>query len=472
MRFSILFISIFWGFVECFAQGERFVYATKTYISNGTFTITDLADITGFDPTNEIFAVANVDILIVGGGGGGGRGSSASGGGGGEVNVNNLDLNLGAQLVITIGDGGIGAQKPGNNSNNGQNGSNTIANLNSGFNSFTYVANGGLGGRGGSASNGGNSGNGNLGGAGNGSGQNLKGGGGGGSGGSGFGGTGSGASSTGGNGGNGVFNSIGGGYFGAGGGGNGRNGGIGGIGGGGNANPSGNGSDASSNSGSGGGAGNSPNTGGNGSNGIVVVQIAYRILPVVFSKFDVLYNSNLRSTKVSWSTAKEWENSHFEIERAVNSIKYWKSIGRVEGNGYSEIPISYNFNDTDLSAIVGNVFYRIKQVDLNGNYSFSNTKAIQIPIFEGSGEAWIIYPNPGTIGSETNIKLVRNELYNDEIIYLRLSNAFGQSYFESVSSPEELSFYVSNWMKSNTTGIYILDIQWGNHSQQIKLFRE
>jgi hypothetical protein len=464
----LLTISFFWSLDGAFAQYT--VTATKTYNSNGTFTITDLSDITGFDPTNEIFAVANVDILIVGGGGGGGRGSSAGGGGGGQVLLQTIDLNLGATLNITIGQGGAGARQLGNNSNNGQAGGNTGVNLISGATSINYSANGGQGGAG--NGNAGANGNGNAGGSANGNGQNAKGGGGGGADGPGTNGSGTGASSTGGNGGNGVNISITGGRYGAGGGGNSRNGGIGGLGGGGNANPSGQGGNALPDTGSGGGAGRAPSTGGNGSDGIVVVQIVYRILPVEFLFFNAIFKPNDRSASLEWETAKEWDNSHFEIERAVNIIKDWKTVGRVEGNGYSDEPISYRFNDTDLLAIGGNVFYRIKQVDFNGNYSFSKTKAIQIPFPKESQEAWIAFPNPNVVGSETNIKLVKDDLYNDETIYLRILNSFGQSNFETVSSPEELTFLVSNWMKNKPSGIYILDIQWGNHSQQIKLFRE
>ncbi|MEB2784529.1 T9SS type A sorting domain-containing protein [Algoriphagus persicinus] len=471
-RLFLIVFSIYWSSGKSYAQYARSLSATKTYTSSGSFSITDLADITGFDPTSEFFAVANVDVLIVGGGGGAGRGTSAGGGGGGQVRVESIDLNLGASLNIAIGPGGPGAGQLGNNSNDGDEGTQTEVNLISGSISIGFIASGGKGGTG--NGNGGYSGNGNPGGNVNGNGRNAKGGGGGGSGGPGTNGSGNGSSSTGGKGGDGVFVAFAGKRFGAGGGGNGRNGGSAGSGGMGNANPSGPGADATSNSGAGGGAGgeNPSDTGGNGSDGKVVVQITYRILSVEYLYFNATYQKDNRAAILEWSTGKEWENSHFEIERAVHSVKEWETIGRVEGNGYSDKPIAYSFTDNDLPAAGGNIFFRLKQVDYDESFNYSNTKAIQVPSLREYDETWIAYPNPSTYGTEVGIKLIRPELYLDQTIYITLSNLLGQIKSFATSSSEAISPTISNWLNGSASGLYILDMTWGNRRQQIKLLRK
>lgn len=473
-RIFLFFLVSFYALISentANAQYSRSITATKTYSADGTFTITDLADIPGFDPTNEIFALAEVELLIVGGGGGGGRGNSAGGGGGGEVISRRIDLNLGATLDIRILPGGAGARKAGNiNSNNGRDGGNSSVKLTSGSTSIAYDARGGQGGSG--NGNGGSNGNGNAGGNGNGSGQNAKGGGGGGSGGTGTGGTGNGGGSTGGNGGNGTLSTIGGGYFGAGGGGNGRNGGSAGSGGTGDANPSGQGGNASANSGSGGGAGSSSSSGGNGSNGIVVVSITYRILPVQFLYFTTTYQPEKKSSLLEWATAKEWENSHFEIERAVNSLKTWENIERIEGNGYSDSPVEYSFTDTDLPLLGENVFYRLKQVDFSGKYSYSDTRAIKTEDFSDSKSVWIAYPNPSSLGSDIKLALLDPTFYHDEKIKITLADVLGQGVVIEASSIIEISGIVSNWLKNQNSGIYFLTISWGSQTQQLKLLRD
>lgn len=462
-QFNLLFLAPF-----SWAQGQRSIFITKTFTSNGTFTLTDLSDIPDFDPNSEIFAVAQVDLLLVGGGGGGGRGPVGAGGGGGEVVTQTIDLNLGATLAITIGNGGLGARQGSNNSNNGLQGGNTMISLTSGSTSVNRVANGGSGGNG--NGNGGNSGNGNSGGSANGSGQNAKGGGGGGAGGPGTSGFGTGASSTGGAGGNGVSVVFAGGIFGAGGGGNGRNGGAGGNGGGGDANPSGAGENGFANSGSGGGAGSASSAGGNGANGKVVVQIVYRILPVEFATFTVEYDQRQRTARIGWSTAKEWQSSHFEIERAVNSIKEWQKIGEIQASGYSDDLTSYSFEDKFLPASGGNIFYRIKQVDLEQASAYSNTRAINLKPLKGD-ETWIAFPNPSQSTDSLVLDILNPKNYSEERIYVQIQDMAGRSVSFSSESLEKIKDEINAYLSPSKKGLFVLNISWGSQSQTLKLLR-
>ncbi|MDX5340850.1 MAG: hypothetical protein LPK25_17620 [Cyclobacteriaceae bacterium] len=450
-------------------QTSRSVILTKTFTSSGTFSLTDLTDIPDFDPSNEIFAVAQVDLLLVGGGGGGGRGAFAAGGGGGAVVTQSIDLNLGATLSITIGNGGQGARQGSNNSNNGLSGGNTIVSLTSGTTSINRTASGGSGGNG--NGNGGNSGNGNPGGSVNGSGQNVKGGGGGGAGGPGTGGFGTGVNSTGGNGGNGVSVVFAGGIFGAGGGGNSRNGGLGGNGGGGDANPSGPGGNGFNHSGAGGGAGSASATGGNGANGKVVVQIAYRILPVQFASFHVEFDQKNRTARIEWSTAKEWQSSHFEIERALNSVKEWKVIGEVSGVGFSDEISSYSFEDNALPAAGGNIFYRIKQVDFDQNFSYSNTKAIFLDPLAGQ-QTWIAYPNPSSAMDPIRVDILDPGKYSDEIIFVQVQDPMGRVASFSADSIEKINSGINTCLSGFQKGLVLVTFSWGNQRETYKILRK
>ncbi|MBN3584104.1 hypothetical protein JYB64_17030 [Algoriphagus aestuarii] len=487
LRFSLLTISSLGSVLESSAQYVRSINATKTYTTHGTFTITDLADITGFDPSNEIFAVANVDILLVGGGGGGGGGTSAGGGGGGEVKVINLDLNLGAQLIITIGNGGNGSS---NSSNRGTTGGNTIVVLNSGSTTNTYRANGGgYGGGSGANRDGGTGGSGGGGGArktpsaqaGPGSGGGTSSGAGGGStylnsGGNGSfttsvlaagagGGGASGAGTSGislpgigqgGNGGNGIMPSGFTGNYGAGGGGTGTT--ANGIGG-----------NGYGSNGSGGNAG--ATRGNDGFNGVVVVNINYRILPVEFLYFNTTYNPKEQKSLVEWATSKESENSHFEVERAINSVKEWETIATIDAKGYSEETTEYHYIDNELTFVNGNVFYRIKQVDFDGTFSYSNTKAIQINNLRLDKSAWLAFPNPSSVGTGLSLKLVREDLYQDEPIFFTITNTLGDGISGVASSPKELEEIASEFLNKRSCNFFILEINWGLHSEIIKLIR-
>ncbi len=221
----------------------------------------------------------------------------------------------------------------------------------------------------------------------------------------------------------------------------------------------------------GGGAGGNNKLGGNGGSGIVIIRYEnYKILPVDYLYFNATYLKEDNSGILDWSTAKEWENSHFEIERAVNSVKEWETIGRVEGKGYSENPEAYTFTDNNLPITGGNIFYRLKQVDFSGKYSYSRTRAIQAEATQ-SNSTWTAFPNPSLTGSDVSVQLTQLQNYHDQSIYIRLVNMLGDGESMTLTSPEEVSQVVSEWIRNKNAGIYILDIRWGTNSQQIKLLR-
>ncbi|PCJ64316.1 MAG: hypothetical protein COA58_13255 [Bacteroidetes bacterium] len=91
---------------------------------------------------------------------------------------------------------------------------------------------------------------------------------------------------------------------------------------------------------------------------------------------------------ITWSTATEISNSHFEIER-LSSVGIFEKIGRVEGNGTSNHIIEYSFLDTDKASSLS--YYRIKQVDYSGRFEYSDIVTIKLSELS---ETVSLYPNP------------------------------------------------------------------------------
>ncbi len=193
-----------------------------------------------------------------------------------------------------------------------------------------------------------------------------------------------------------------------------------------------------------------------------------RILPVDFAAIEVKFLPSQRTGQLSWSTAKEWENSHFEIERSVNDVKSWTLIGKVDGAGYSDAILDYSFSDLNLPVSGGNVFYRVKQVDFSGKFIYSNTKAIRVESIGGTS-AWTAYPVPSQAGQPVHIELLDSKSYQDEVITVSLSTISGQSEIFRFSSPAELNQTLPQVLASKNHGLYILQLRWGVMSQQLKL---
>lgn len=117
------------------------------------------------------------------------------------------------------------------------------------------------------------------------------------------------------------------------------------------------------------------------------------LLPVEFSYIDAR-NQDCESVNVVWQTQSEINNEGFFIERSVGAANDFKSLGFVEGIGNSTIEQDYSFVD-DIKGFNANAnfYYRIKQVDLDGRFSYSKTVVINLEC-EGKIARISVYPNP------------------------------------------------------------------------------
>lgn len=84
-------------------------------------------------------------------------------------------------------------------------------------------------------------------------------------------------------------------------------------------------------------------------------------LPVELTEFTSQCNGN--NVEIRWSTATEQNNSHFVVQRSDDGAAF-RNIGMVQGNGTSTQMNSYSFVDTEPTT--GTTFYRLQQVDYNG----------------------------------------------------------------------------------------------------------
>lgn len=191
-----------------------------------------------------------------------------------------------------------------------------------------------------------------------------------------------------------------------------------------------------------------------------------RILPVQFLSFDILLQSNQRRSLISWSTAKEWENAYFEIERSIGEINKWEKIGQVSGQGYSDIITDYSFIDDEISVLDKIIYYRIKQVDFYGKTNYTQVKSIQItlPI---SNTNWTAFPVPSSVGQA--IQVLPSNWNENEPISVSISSINGSSETLIFENPEDLHRTLSHRFTEKPRGMYFLNIFWKNQSQQLKI---
>ena len=107
---------------------------------------------------------------------------------------------------------------------------------------------------------------------------------------------------------------------------------------------------------------------------------------------ELLYFSpsvhNDRQVKVNWITSSERNNDFFTLERSKNGFDF-EEIATVKGAGNSVEELEYSF--IDESPYVGVSYYRLKQTDFDGSYSYSSTKSVSL---NSSSFTASIFPNP------------------------------------------------------------------------------
>ena len=447
---------------------------TFTFQTPGTSTFT-VPNFSGVDLKAGESILVDLSIIVVGAGGGGGAGTGGSGGGGGQVQQFSLVVNEGDQFTVSIGAGGAGGV--GANPNGQSGGSSIFRNASS---SINFISQGGQGGfRGGGftppTSAGGNSGNGRLGGQADIRNSNFTAGGGGaGAGAAGLNGSSSGNNYFGGNGGAGIQVIEGGIFFGGGGGGSAFSNsasatqGSGGQGGGGNAS-TGNGSSGTDGLGGGGGAGNG--NGGRGGHGAVIITVDFRLLPVELVDFRGAFDPISQAVHLHWKTAKEWENSHFEIERAINQIQEFTNIGEVRGAGFSDTPINYNFTDYSLPFSGGMAYYRLKQIDFDGSFAYSEVIGVRLIPRENIGSSWKAYPNP-TNGQNFRLEMNRPGSLEEEGLLVKLTSTTGRQIIFSGMDIITLNQDLRKSLENSTNGVYILEMRWGNQVEHHKILKQ
>ncbi|MFM2117838.1 MAG: hypothetical protein RL316_1028 [Bacteroidota bacterium] len=92
------------------------------------------------------------------------------------------------------------------------------------------------------------------------------------------------------------------------------------------------------------------------------------------------------AVELNWSTASEQNNTHFEVERSADALQFSK-IGRVNSSTNPIVRNDYQY--LDQSPIPARSFYRLKQVDLDGNFSYSSIIQINGELATGIS-TWVI----------------------------------------------------------------------------------
>jgi hypothetical protein len=168
------------------------------------------------------------------------------------------------------------------------------------------------------------------------------------------------------------------------------------------------------------------------------------ILPVNFVSFGADRSNG--TVQLFWNTANEMNNSHFEVERSANGTD-WETIGKVAAG----VNATDRYTFTDEAAPAAQTQYRIRQVDIDGNYGYSkvvlvggaNAATAQATIFASGKTVSIV---PGNVSPSRLI--VRVITLGGQVLQ--------QQSFESVAGRFDLS------VSTPTTGVFVVQVTDGS----------
>lgn len=218
---------------------------------------------------------------------------------------------------------------------------------------------------------------------------------------------------------------------------------------------------------------------------ILNVELVPNLIPVELISFSAEVVNN--DVKLSWQTATETNNKGFEILRCTqNDNDEWSRVGSLNGYGTTTEPKNYSFTDKNVEP--GLYQYRLKQIDFDGSFSYSDIVEVVVEApFEFSLEQ--NYPNP--FNPSTKIKFTIPETENPllggargGLVTLKVYDILGNeiatlvneekpagSYeveFNSHSGPASPAGRLSG-IRELPSGIYFYKLQSGNFVQTKKM---
>ena len=185
-------------------------------------------------------------------------------------------------------------------------------------------------------------------------------------------------------------------------------------------------------------------------------------LPVKLNNFSAIKNG--KDALLNWSVENQDANSdHFEIERSANGTDFIK-IGDIHIRRNNEE--SYSFIDKDIVSLKQNgaVYYRLKMIDKDGKFTYSEIKNIKLST---KGFGVNLYPNPSK--NYTNLSIDLDKAYK---VKLNICDVGGkqvkQILYDGIKGLNQKKLNVSML----SAGSYIIKVQAGAQVQTVSFIKE
>lgn len=178
-------------------------------------------------------------------------------------------------------------------------------------------------------------------------------------------------------------------------------------------------------------------------------------LPITLLSFNAIPVNT--SVIVKWITTNEQNNDFFTVEKSFDG-RTWFEIGVVDGAENSNLTLDYQL--IDRNPVEGLQFYRLKQTDLNGEFTYSSI----VPVKFNSELKTLVYPQPA--GNIVNVSLQNNENQN---VSITVYSTMGQKLIE-MNQLNGNNFQVD--ISQLNTGVYYMEVSLEGVVSKMKLIKQ
>jgi len=162
--------------------------------------------------------------------------------------------------------------------------------------------------------------------------------------------------------------------------------------------------------------------------------------------------------QLSWETITEQNSDHFEVQRSSNGTDFVR-IGQVQAAGNSLQARSYDFQDNE--PIIGMGYYRLKMVDIDGSFSYSNVVAIAITLRDDIA----VFPVPAF----TEVNMVYDAASKGEIT-VNIVDALGKVLMTNVENTVQGFNQFQYDVSQLSVGAYFINVIDGNEAPIVRPF--